>query len=500
MAVFIIVVALLSLTAYWVSLPYRSHWGNILFVDRVQLFLAPLPAIIGLIAAVTAYVATNRATTVAEQVANSESAAEVRRTVASAATVYTNFLVALDRAYAAAGILYRSVGELFLSPSSRRLTTVLVDQRTLTTRINAIEQTLADIVLDPFARTCYTKQWSQADLRTIEVELALRAKGEPVVSIADDPTHLGGLLLVAARNIEITPATTQITQIIQIAQEAQEAAQIAQAAQAAQEAQEAAQIAQIAQITSINEGPFSAAQAAVLGSDADPRLDNRYINFVYLGNIVGYSDGVLIGAAALADMLTAIPNEMELRDCLISYYNDDTATPLRAASKGVNIEFDPEAITPVLVRFVREMEEQSGFSYNLADVPMVAEIVWNRTLKSIMDMEDRWSLSDVHTGRLADGSQSVSDFFDVTGGRDYLVVGVCDEPCSDLNVTLDERVNVEDGAAEDRPILQFTANLSGPLSVNIQMQRCLLSSCGYIVGLFEGTQESTRELETEEAR
>ena len=458
----IIGLTLVSLVAYWVSLTYSSTWCTIPLVDRLQLCLTPLPVVVGMIAALTGYLAAERATTVAEehaitaqQVAERESVAEVRRTVASAVTAYTKFLVALDRAYVAAGIMHSSVAALFLAPTSPNLTAMLVDQQTLADRINLIDQALVGIALDPFARTCYTEKWRGLDLRTRAIESELGDSRDPVASTADDPLHVSGLFQLAAREIQ----TTLDTQV--------------------------------------NSGAFSAAKTAVRDLDDDPRLDNRYINFVYLGNMVGYSDGVLIGTAALADMLTAIPNGMELRDCLMKYHSDTAA--LRAASESVSVEFASEAITPVLVRFVREME-LAGFNYYLEDVPVVAEVNWQRTLESINT--SRWSLAGVHIGRLAeDSSTLVSEYFTVTRGRDYMVVGVCDEPCSDLDVTLtSERGNVDTEAesADNRPNLRFTASLSGRLSVNIRMPRCLVSSCGYIVGLFEDSQELTQELGTEQ--
>jgi len=84
-----------------------------------------------------------------------------------------------------------------------------------------------------------------------------------------------------------------------------------------------------------------------------------------------------------------------------------------------------------------------------------------------------------------DGSEDVG--LTLNAGRQYLLVGVCDADCSDMDLRLispaGNRV-AEDVANDDTPVLQFTAPSSGNYRVHVMMASCSANPCYYGVSLY----------------
>lgn len=88
-------------------------------------------------------------------------------------------------------------------------------------------------------------------------------------------------------------------------------------------------------------------------------------------------------------------------------------------------------------------------------------------------------------GALAQGDDEEFEL-DLEDGTEYVVVGVCDGDCSDLDLVLtdDEGEEVEsDRAMDDVPVLTISGQ-SGSFVLSVQMATCSASRCGYGVRVF----------------
>lgn len=72
-------------------------------------------------------------------------------------------------------------------------------------------------------------------------------------------------------------------------------------------------------------------------------------------------------------------------------------------------------------------------------------------------------------------------------GFTYALVGVCDEDCSDLDLTLFDGAGtlvVEDTEIDDAPVVEFTVTRSGSFTLDVTMYTCTTEPCYYGVALF----------------
>jgi len=75
----------------------------------------------------------------------------------------------------------------------------------------------------------------------------------------------------------------------------------------------------------------------------------------------------------------------------------------------------------------------------------------------------------------------------LNAGRQYLLVGVCDADCSDMDLRLSSPAGnlvAQDVATDDTPILQFTAPATGNYRVRVIMATCTTNPCYYGVALY----------------
>lgn len=92
------------------------------------------------------------------------------------------------------------------------------------------------------------------------------------------------------------------------------------------------------------------------------------------------------------------------------------------------------------------------------------------------------------TASLAAGSNGTHTV-DLTGGRTYGILGVCDNDCSDVDLTLfgpGGNQIAQDVATDDYPELLFTAPSSGQYRLQVRMVTCRVSPCYYGVQLYGG--------------
>lgn len=101
--------------------------------------------------------------------------------------------------------------------------------------------------------------------------------------------------------------------------------------------------------------------------------------------------------------------------------------------------------------------------------------------KAIAEGEGFRHAFDDHYDLLGD-SASDDYTFELKSGREYFIVGVCDQDCSDLDLTLrDENGNVvaEDELEDDAPVLRITPRWSGRFQLTVTMFACSSAPCYY---------------------
>lgn len=72
-------------------------------------------------------------------------------------------------------------------------------------------------------------------------------------------------------------------------------------------------------------------------------------------------------------------------------------------------------------------------------------------------------------------------------GRPFLIVGVCDNDCSDVDLVLENQEGVElasDRAADDLPLIRFTPSTTTTYWLKPIMHTCGVDHCGYGIGVF----------------
>jgi hypothetical protein len=89
--------------------------------------------------------------------------------------------------------------------------------------------------------------------------------------------------------------------------------------------------------------------------------------------------------------------------------------------------------------------------------------------------------TDMIVGTLQAGA-SVGLEVDLESGVEYMIVGVCDNDCTDLDLSLvDLQGNVlfEDTLDDDAPILRFTAPAGGAHFLDVHMYACSVEPCSF---------------------
>ena len=311
MILVILGIFVVALLAYYLLLSRRSDWRAEPLQKKLELFIAPLPIAVGLLGVLMGYQATNRASLVAEQGFERDNIAQVRRTVESATSVYTQLLVAIESAYADTVLLESSL-------SDEDPPTMDVLRLNVFNRILQIDNALQNIALDPFANYCYRKRWKRSPdtLRTIQIHDYF---GDVVPDSEGDFLRIGSVLRIASHHMK--GRTSQDLSLL-----------------------------------------FELANYATRESLYENGLrDRSFPSFVFLGNLISHRTGpfVLYGTAMLADLITTIPDKDAIEICLMGYFIDPV---LQETSTEYDPVSDPQDSTPTLFRTV-ERVESGDFSY-----------------------------------------------------------------------------------------------------------------------------------------
>ena len=101
---------------------------------------------------------------------------------------------------------------------------------------------------------------------------------------------------------------------------------------------------------------------------------------------------------------------------------------------------------------------------------------------SFANMSGRgFSLMDVARTSLLNASASESVSITLPPGREYILLGVCDNDCLDLDLAVSSG-GIEiasDTTTDDWPLLEVTPTGSSSYSVNVTMYDCSTPNCGY---------------------
>ena len=96
-----------------------------------------------------------------------------------------------------------------------------------------------------------------------------------------------------------------------------------------------------------------------------------------------------------------------------------------------------------------------------------------------------WRLEQVYTGTLP-ARQGGFAKLDLEPGREYRIVGRCDDDCTGLDLALarDQQTIVRDLDGNKRPSLSFAPKFTGNYTAATRMVGCEAESCGYAVAVF----------------
>ena len=100
-------------------------------------------------------------------------------------------------------------------------------------------------------------------------------------------------------------------------------------------------------------------------------------------------------------------------------------------------------------------------------------------------------LGTIQEGELA-GGQTMRITATFLEGADYMVVGFCDEDCTNLDLTLFDPLGNEtenDRLPDPEPILWFTAEETGSFDIQVDAVDCGETTCGLAIGILGSTAE-----------
>lgn len=102
--------------------------------------------------------------------------------------------------------------------------------------------------------------------------------------------------------------------------------------------------------------------------------------------------------------------------------------------------------------------------------------------------EDK-GLEQTHNFKIDKLNANRADSFKLTlnKGRHYILLSVCDNDCSDLDIKVydenDNQVGV-DNAGDDLPMVRVTPRWTGPFTIRVEMAECSHNPCYYGIGVF----------------
>jgi hypothetical protein len=98
-----------------------------------------------------------------------------------------------------------------------------------------------------------------------------------------------------------------------------------------------------------------------------------------------------------------------------------------------------------------------------------------------------FELNNYIIGKLANRATDTWTF-PLARGKEYLIIGVCDNDCADVDLVVQDgngNVIVRDEEVDDTPVTQFRVTSSGRFTVAVTMADCRSEPCFFGFGLFE---------------
>jgi hypothetical protein len=90
-------------------------------------------------------------------------------------------------------------------------------------------------------------------------------------------------------------------------------------------------------------------------------------------------------------------------------------------------------------------------------------------------------------GGSLDEGDTINYSFQFVAGRSYTILGVCDNDCTDLDITLYDPAGnqvAEDLLTDDKPVTSVTARRSGRYRATVSMATCSTVSCFYAIAAY----------------
>lgn len=86
-----------------------------------------------------------------------------------------------------------------------------------------------------------------------------------------------------------------------------------------------------------------------------------------------------------------------------------------------------------------------------------------------------------------DDNREATHSIDIQIGREYLVIGRCDNDCSDLDLWMNDSAGevAKDVDTDDVPQVQAFSRRSGQITIRVGMITCSANPCRYGLGVFE---------------
>lgn len=118
-----------------------------------------------------------------------------------------------------------------------------------------------------------------------------------------------------------------------------------------------------------------------------------------------------------------------------------------------------------------------------------ANQVWDQLQSAFTTADnDGFKQYDYSVGWLNKGGSGYSFSGNLSAGSSYLIVGVCDNLCADVDLTLidtNDVVIASDTAANDTPVIRFTPSTTANYFVKVTMPDChSVDTCGFGTGIF----------------
>jgi hypothetical protein len=192
------------------------------------------------------------------------------------------------------------------------------------------------------------------------------------------------------------------------------------------------------------------------------------------GNTTGSSVGLeVVLQSGVRYRIVSVPYDWDADDCGKTLEDSSGNTLLTGVWSEDRLEnvLDFTANTSGTYIFVADCPDGSeGFSY------------WYESMTPADSFQTHPGAypSDMIVGFLRSGATVGLEVF-VEAGFEYLIAGVCDHDCTDLDLALtgDDGWLVEDELDDDAPVLQFTAPAVGFHLLEIRMYACSIEPCSF---------------------